>query len=187
MAIGAAVAVEGVATGLSRLVVRVGLGSDRAASRVGTIVGLVVLAFAVTLGGLNFAAADRSDDHSGDDFVATVLHALPPNAAILSYWDASTPLWHGKYVLGLRPDVLVVDDTNIVYDGWGTREARVASLICERPVFVLRLDPRDLQTLSTDYTLSRFLTVRVAIGGPSAATTRDVYRVEPKDPATCPG
>ena len=102
--------------------------------------------------------------------MATVLHALPPNAAILSYWDASTPLWHGKYVLGLRPDVLVVDDTNIVYDGWGTREARMASLICERPVFVLRLDPRDLQTLSTDYTLSRFLTVRVAIGGPSAAT-----------------
>ena len=187
VAIGAAVAVEGVATGLSRLVLRVGLGGDRAASRVGTIVGLVGLAFAVTLGGLNFAAADRSDDHSGDDFVATVLHALPPNAAILSYWDASTPLWHGKYVLGLRPDVLVVDDTNIVYDGWGTREARVASLICERPVFVLRLDPRDLQTLSTDYTLSRFLTVGVAIGGPSAATTRDVYWVEPKDPATCPG
>ena len=60
VAIGAAVAVEGVATGLSRLVVRVGLGSDRAASRVGTIVGLVVLAFAVTLGGLNFAAVTPS-------------------------------------------------------------------------------------------------------------------------------
>ena len=49
--------------------------------------------------------------------------ALPPDAAILSYWDASTPLWHATLVEGRRPDVLVVDDTNIVYEGWGTREA----------------------------------------------------------------
>ena len=67
---------------------------------------------------------DRSDDHSGDDFVATVLHALPPNTAILS--SGIRPRRCGTdVVLGLRPDVLVVDDTNIVYDGWGTREARV--------------------------------------------------------------
>ena len=48
---------------------------------------------------------------------------------------ASPPLWYAPLVDGLRPDLLVVDDTNIVYEGWGNREARIASVICERPVF----------------------------------------------------
>ena len=78
-------------------------------------------------------------------FVDAVLEALPPDAAILSEWDASTPLWHAQYVLGRRPDVLIVDDTNIVYEGWGTRERRIASLICDRPVFILRLEDDDLE------------------------------------------
>lgn len=185
LGIGAAVAIEALATGATRVARRAGVGDARAASWVGAGVGVAAIVFALALGGLDFRQADRSGDHSGDDYVSAVLDSLPPDAAILSYWDASTPLWHGKYVQGRRPDVLVVDDTNIVYEGWGTREARIASLICQRPVFILRLDPRDLQTLSADYTLTRFLTVRVAIGGPSAGTTRDVYRVEPRDPSTC--
>ncbi len=86
-----------------------------------------------------------------------------------------------------RPDLLIVDDTNIVYEGWGTREARIASLVCERPVYVLRLDPRDLQTLTRDYVLTSLTTVPVAAGGPSAATTRSIYRVEPRDRTTCGG
>ncbi len=187
LAIGAAVALEAIARGAVRLAQRAGVESPRAAQAIGAVVGVAALAFALVLGGLDFRQADRSADHSGDDYVSAVLDALPPDAAILSYWDASTPLWHGKYVLGHRPDVLVVDDTNIVYEGWGTREARIASLICQRPVFILRLDPRELQPLESDYTLTRFLTVRVAIGGPSAATTRDIYRVEPRDRSTCPG
>ncbi len=112
---------------------------------------------------------------------------MPADAAILSYWDASTPLWHATFVEGRRPDLLIVDDTNIVYEGWGTREARIASLVCARPVYVLRLDPRDLQTLTRDYVLTALTTVPVAVGGPSAATTRSIYRVEPRDPATCGG
>ena len=113
--------------------------------------------------------------------------SLPANAAILSYWDASTPLWHAQHVEGLRPDVLIVDDTNIVYEGWGTREARIAALICDRPVFVLRLDPRDLQPMQRTYRLTSVITVRVAAGGPTAALTSRVYRVEPLDPSTCGG
>ena len=57
----------------------------------------------------------------------------PQDAAILSFWGASPPLWHATLVEGLRPDLLVVDDTNIVYEGWGTRERGSTSLICERP------------------------------------------------------
>ena len=49
-----------------------------------------------------------------------------------------------SYVLGGGPTSSIVDDTNIVYEGWGTRERRIASLICERPVFILRLEDADL-------------------------------------------
>lgn len=134
---------------------------------------------------MNWQAADRSADRTGEVFVDTVLDALPEDAAILSEWDASTPLWHARYVLDRRPDVLIVDDTNIVYEGWVTRERRIASLICERPVFILRLGDADLQPTRAAFRIAPFLAVRVAVGGPSAVVARQVFRVEPLDPTGC--
>jgi hypothetical protein len=185
--IGAAVAIDAIAQALvagGRRWTGRETGHD---ARIGAVVGLLGLAFVVVLAGLNWRAADRSGDRSGDDYVSATFGSLPQNAAILSYWDASTPLWHAQHVEGLRPDVLIVDDTNIVYEGWGTREARIGALICDRPVFVLRFDPRDLQPIQKRYTLTTFITVRVGAGGPSATTTSRIYRVEPLDPATCGG
>ncbi len=185
LGIGAAVALEEIA----RLAVRM---SVRVAPRSGTagapaVVGVIALACAVVLGVMNWSAADRSDDRAGDDYVAAVMDALPANAAILSIWDTSTPLWYGKYVERLRPDVLVVDDTNIVYEGWGSRERRIASLICARPVFIVRLGEGDLAPTRLAYRLDLFMTVRVAWGGPTAVANQPVYRVEPRDPSACPG
>jgi hypothetical protein len=116
-----------------------------------------------------------------------MFEALPRDAAILSQWDASTPMWHARYVLGERTDVLIVDDTNIVYEGWGTRERRISSLICERPVFILRLRDADLLPTRTAFRVEPFVTVRVAVGGPSAAIDRGVFAVEPRDPTGCGG
>ncbi len=147
----------------------------------------VVAAAAVTVAvvAVNVPAADRSDDHSGQAYVDQLFAALPENAAILSYWDASTPLWYAQLVEGLRPDVLVVDDTNIVYEDWGTRERRIASLICDRPVFILRLDDRDLEPTRQAYLVTPVTTVKVAGGGPSAVVDRPVDRVSVLDPSTC--
>jgi hypothetical protein len=181
LVIGAAIALDGVAGALAG---RSGWfrGFDPS-----PLVGVAAVAFAVALSVTNWQAADRSGDRSGDRFVETVFGALPQNAAILSEWDASTPLWHARYVLDRRVDVLIVDDTNIVYEGWGTRERRIASLICERPVFILRLRDSDLQPTRAHFRVEPFLAVRVAAGGPSAAITQQVYRVEPTDPASCGG
>jgi hypothetical protein len=145
---------------------------------VGLVLGGIAVAGAVAIGTTNWSAADRSDDRSGEDYLTAVFAALPADAAILSEWDASTPMWHGQHVRNEGPGVLIVDDTNIVYEGWGTREARIASLICERPVFILRLSDRDLVPTREAYGLSPFLRVRVAAGGPSAVIDRDIYRVE---------
>ena len=135
---------------------------------------------------MNWQASDRSADRGGEVYVDALFGALPPDAAILSQWDASTPLWHAQFVLGRRPDVLIVDDTNIVYEGWGSRERRVASLICERPgVHLLRITESDLLATMQAYRLEPFLSVRVAEGGPTAEVVREVFRVEPLDPSTC--
>ena len=85
-----------------------------------------------------------------------------------------------------RQDVLIVDDTNIVYEGWGTREARIASVICDRPTFILRISEVDLMPTMAEYTLTPFLRVHVAAGGPSGSLEREIYRVEPF-PGTCGG
>jgi hypothetical protein len=185
LGIGTTVAVEATARGLTSLARLAAHEELLAARAIGAAIGLLGLVFAVALAGMNWAAADRSADRSGDEYVTAVFDALPQGAAILAYWDASTPLWHAEYVQGRRPDVLVVDDTNIVYEGWGTRENRIASLICQRPVFILRLDPSDLMPTEKAYDLSTFLTVRVALGGPSAAVTRRIFRLTPRDPTTC--
>jgi hypothetical protein len=145
------------------------------------------MAFAVWLGATNWQPMDRSGDRSAEVFVDTVLDGLPADAAILTQWDASTPLWHATLVLGRRPDVLVVDDTNIVYDGWVTRERRIDSLVCERPVFIARLNERDLDPTRETYRLEPFLPIRIGQGGPSAVADRQLYRVEPLDPGTCDG
>jgi len=153
----------------------------------GVLVGSAAMIFAVVLGAINWSASDRSNDRSGQAYVDAVFASLPQGAAILSYWDASTPLWHGQLVEGLRPDLLIVDDTNIVYEDWVTRERRISSLICERPVFILRLLDSDLAPTRQAFRLQPFITVNVAAGGPSASVERPILRVQPLDPASCGG
>jgi hypothetical protein len=193
LGIGAAVGLDAIADGLSAIVAGEANQPDGAnpttvtgrRSSVGLAVGGLAVVLALALGLMNWQGADRSGDQSGATYVDAVFSALPKNAAILSEWDASTPLWHGQQVLGMRPDVLVVDDTNIVYDGWVTRERRIEDLICERPVYMIRLRDSDLEPTRQEFKVTPFLTVRVAFGGPSAGAERPVVRVESLDPGSC--
>ncbi len=186
LAIGVGVALDTVAELLERFVATlrarvgfpiVGLG--------GPIVALAGAAVVLALVASNFPAADRSGDHTAEAYVEDVFDVLPQYAAILSYWGASTPLWHATLVEGRRPDVLVVDDTNIVYEGWGTRENRIASLICTRPVFMIHLSEADLDVTRQQYQLTKVATLFVAGGTPMATAHEPLYRVDPY-PGTCP-
>ena len=181
LAIGTAVALDAVTRALASRFPR--LPGRRAEA----LIGGAGLIFAIGLAATSWPTSDRSADRSAETFVDAVFDELPLDAAILSQWDASTPLWHARLVLGRRPDILIVDDTNIVYEGWGSREQRIASLICERPVFILRLNDRDLLPTRALFRVEPFLTVRIAQGGPSAAVDRQVFRVKARDPAACLG
>jgi Protein of unknown function (DUF2723) len=185
LAIGFSMTLEAAARAIGaliRMISRSGLADPLSSG----LVGLAGIALVVLLGTLNWSAADLSDDRSGPTYVDAVFSSLPADAAILSNWDASTPLWYGQHVEGRRSDILIVDDTNIVYENWGTREARIASLICTRPVFIERLDGSELIPTRQAYNLVPFLRVDVAAGGPSAAVSVEIYQVHPIDPAACP-
>ncbi len=151
----------------------------------GWAVGLAAAAFATGLTAAHWSASDRSDDVGAEAFVATAWSVLPQDAAILTEWDVSTPLWHSQIVLGARPDVLIVDDTNVVYEGWGSRETRIASLICDRPVFIIRLHESDLVPTRAHFRLTEIVKVRVGSGGPTAVVTRPLDRVAPSAERRC--
>ena len=185
LAIGLSIALEAVAEAVTA-VIRTVSHATLARPLSTALVATAGIAFVILLGTFNWSAADLSDDRSGPTYVDAVFASLPADAAILSNWDASTPLWYGQHVEGRRPDILIVDDTNIVYENWGTREARIAALICSRPVFIERLDGSELVPTRQAYNLVPFLRVQVAAGGPSAAVSVEIYQVHPLDSAACP-
>jgi hypothetical protein len=66
---------------------------------------------------------------------------LPTNSVIVGWWGDSTRLWYGQNVLGLRPDIHVVDDSMRVRNGdnLGNVWDVIDSYLGQRPVFVDRL------------------------------------------------
>ena len=181
LAITAAVGLESLAGAVQARSARIGR-RDAAA-----LVGVAGLVCSVSLGALHWPSSDRSGDRTAEAYVDALFQVMPQDAVILTEWDVSTPLWHAQLVLGRRPDILVVDDTNIVYDGWGSRERRIEDVICDRPVYILRIDEADLGPTRAQFRLDAVANVSVARGGPSAVVTRRLYRAETLGPATCPG
>ena len=49
----------------------------------------------------------------------STFEVLEPEAVVISWWSFSTPLWYGQHVEGRRPDVTVIDDRDILDDGYG--------------------------------------------------------------------
>jgi Protein of unknown function (DUF2723) len=112
--------------------------------RLATVAGGIV----ITLGSLlaagslvtGYAAHDQSANRDADLWVASVYRALPPNAVVISWWSYSTPLWHHRWVLGERPDVTIIDDRNILDDGYRTMARAIAAHLGRRPVYVVPPD-----------------------------------------------
>jgi hypothetical protein len=87
-----------------------------------------------------YAAHDQSENREAEAWVASVHAQLPPDAVIISWWSYSTPLWYHRWVLGERPDVTIIDERNILDDGYRTMTNAIRSFFGERPVFVVPPD-----------------------------------------------
>ncbi len=123
------------------------------AGLVATAVALVALFLAVGPAVERYDSLDASDETWGREILETTFEAVGQDAVIISWWSFSTPLWYGQHVEGRRPDVVVIDDRDILDDGYGTIEAAIAAHIGERPVYVIRLE-RDRERLEQAYELT---------------------------------
>lgn len=95
---------------------------------------------------------DASHDTWGREVVEATFAALQPDAVVLSWWSFSTPLWYGRWVEGRREDITIIDDRDILDDGFGDVETAIDHYLGQRPVYVIRLGP-ELDDLRARYLL----------------------------------
>jgi Protein of unknown function (DUF2723) len=114
------------------------------------VAGLVGLALLVpTAAGLDvrWHAADRSQERWATAWVDDAFAAMAPDAAVVSWWSYSTPMWYAQLVQGRRPDLRIIDDRTLVDDKLGSAADAIDSLLGSRPVYVIRATVSDLQNL----------------------------------------
>jgi hypothetical protein len=140
--IGVAIAAAAVAAARAVRVIGRRVTPDVAGLRVaGTVAAMLVVALGMAMPAAGivtgYTAHDQSANREADTWVASVHAQLPPNAVVISWWSYSTPLWYHRWVLGERPDVTIIDERNILDDGYRTMDNAIQSHIGRRPVFVV--------------------------------------------------
>ncbi|MGC8634685.1 MAG: protein O-mannosyl-transferase family [Candidatus Limnocylindrales bacterium] len=109
-----------------------------------------------------FAERSAQSDAAGDQgaqWLNAAYAILPRDAVVLSWWSYSTPLWYGRWVEGRRPDVQIVDDRNLLDDGFGTLQNAIRYFEAERrPIFLIR-QLQDIPGLETHYHLIQYDTI----------------------------
>lgn len=141
------VALAAIATACAQAVAEVGrrlvntLDARRLLASLGgaLVLGLGALMPAASLV-TGYDAHDQSQNRDADAWVASVHELLPPNAVVVSWWSYSTPLWHHRWVLGERPDVTIIDERDILDDGYRTMNNAIRAHFGRRPVYVVLPD-----------------------------------------------
>ncbi len=82
---------------------------------------------------------DQKWNVDAEHYMRNVLGAVRPDAVIVSWWSMSTPLWYGQAVEGLRPDVLVLDESTLVKLGHPDPLEAVRQYVGRRPVYVIHM------------------------------------------------
>ena len=73
---------------------------------------------------------------------------MEPDAAIVSWWSYSTPLWYAQRVEGRRPDIAIIDDRTRLDENLGSLTDVIDANLGKRPVYVIRLDPNEIRLLA---------------------------------------
>ncbi len=141
---------------------------------------LLVVVLPIILLAANWTDHDQSSNTLGEQFSATVFAQLPPNAVLLTYWDALTNLSYEHCIDGERPDVsLRAYDTAArvtcdAVDGDLTDVART------RPVFALFPFPDDLAGVVDDFDLVPGPTLAIPYGNRVLDFQGTLYRLVPR-------
>ena len=100
-----------------------------------------------------FRANDMSSQQGAARWADHVLDVMEPDGVILSWWSYSTPLWYEHLVEGKRPDIEVIDDRTRLDLNLGGLPETIDRYLGQRPVYVMRLDKRELALLAQRYDL----------------------------------
>ncbi len=120
----------------------------------------VALAFAAALLvptglglGARWTAADQSGGSGAGEWLDQAFDAMSANAVVISWWSYSTPMWYGRDVEHRRPDLLIIDDSNRVWDHLGSVTDLIDAYLGSRPVYVIRESGWDIQNLAQRYAI----------------------------------
>jgi len=100
-----------------------------------------------------FAAVDLRGEHAAATWTDHVLKVMQPDAVIVSWWSYSTPLWYAQRVEGRRPDITIMDDRTRLDQNLGSLTDVIDAYLPTHPVYVIRLDPREVALLAQRYEL----------------------------------
>jgi hypothetical protein len=100
-----------------------------------------------------YAAVDLRGEHAAASWTDHVLGVMAPDAVIVSWWSYSTPLWYAQRVEGRRPDITIVDDRTRLDEHLGSLTDVIDANLATRPVYVIRLDRREVALLAQRYQL----------------------------------
>ena len=172
------VALATIAAACGRAVAEVGrrlVSSLDARRLLATLAGAVVLALGALLPAASlvtgYEAHDQSRNRDADAWVASVHDLLPANSVVVSWWSYSTPLWHHRWILGERPDLTIIDERDVLDEGYRTMNNAIRAHFGSRPVYVLlpeweRRNVTDRWEMSTVPTLPGF-TRLLLVEGPA--------------------
>jgi hypothetical protein len=96
---------------------------------------------------------DRSEWLYARRWLDAVLPQFEPNAAVVSWWGMSTPLWYAQFVEGARPDIFVADDRTRLDLGLGNAHEYIEANLGRRPLYLIRLG-HDLPPFHERYELT---------------------------------
>jgi 4-amino-4-deoxy-L-arabinose transferase-like glycosyltransferase len=155
---------------------------DRWAGRPARWVGYGALLLAIALLAGNWSAHDQSSNRDGERFTEAVFAALPPDALLITYWDALTPLSYEHCIEGVRPDVSLraFDEKALVT--CDPVEGPLVDVARRRPVFALLVQDQSLEA-RTGLMPVAVATIRLPWGQRFPQIDRKLYQLLPPDQA----
>jgi hypothetical protein len=108
------------------------------------VVQYAILAVPLLLAVSNWAAHDQAANRDGERFTAEVFAALPPDAVLLTYWDALTPLSYEHCIEGVRPDVSLRAYDEAALVTCDPVERPLLDVARRRPLYGLLVNPDSL-------------------------------------------
>ena len=120
---------------------------------IAVVVALGLLVPTVVAAPARYRAVDASRQHDAATWVARAFKTMDPDAVVVSWWSYSTPMWYAQRVMGERPDITILDDRTRIDENLGGLTDAIDANLGKRPVYVIRLDPREVKLLADTYDL----------------------------------